>query len=404
MNTRRRLALSRAAFLLVAGLSLAVLLLMVPINLRTPTLDPQFETIYAVLAGRVPRAAYAAYRLALNYVVALLCVLVGLAIAWRKADDRVAWLAGVVLVTLPITLSLGGYSESWGYYGLPWRRIFFVAREGLAQLGLQAVLLFVLLFPTGRPVRPWLGRLYAVFAAGQGLLAAGQLLSDAEMIFTMQISLVAVMLPIELSGLAYRYWRLSTPLERQQIKWVVIGLSTWVALLFGTLAAVAAADATPAAGVVWLVASHIHLFALALVPLTLAFSVQRYRLWDIDRLVRRSLVYVLVTAALAGLYLGSVIVLQSALRAATGQTQSTVVTVLSTLLMAAAAGPLRTRVQRGLDRRFNRRHYDAARTLEAFGAAVQADTYADLDGLSAQLVGVVQDTLEPEKVSLWLRS
>jgi hypothetical protein len=140
-----------------------------------------------------------------------------------------------------------------------------------------------------------------------------------------------------------------------------------------------------------------------LVPVTLAFSILRYRLWDIDRLIHRGLLYGILTVALAGLYLGSVIVLQSGLRVVTGQGQSQVATVVSTLIIAGAARPLRTRVQGIIDRRFNRRRYDAARTLAAFAAAMRGDSVADLEGLNDQLVGVVQDTLEPQKVSLWLR-
>ena len=97
------------------------------------------------------------------------------------------------------------------------------------------------------------------------------------------------------------------------------------------------------------------------------------------------------------------IVLQSGLRAVTGQGQSQVSTVVSTLFIAAAAGPLRTRVQSAIDRQFNRRRYDAARTLAAFSAVMRGDSVADLDGLNDQLIGVVQDTFEPQKVTLWLR-
>jgi hypothetical protein len=155
---------------------------------------------------------------------------------------------------------------------------------------------------------------------------------------------------------------------------------------------------------VQLAMDHLAWLCLILLPVTLAFSVLRYRLWDIDLLIRRTLLYALLTGALASLYLGSVVVLQAAWNATTGRAQAPVVTVLSTLFIAAIAGPLRTGLQRAIDRRFNRRRYDAARTLEAFSATLRADAYADLDWLSAQLVGVVQDTLEPEKVSLWLRS
>jgi hypothetical protein len=213
-----------------------------------------------------------------------------------------------------------------------------------------------------------------------------------------------VVLPIGVGAQAYRFRRRSTPQQRQQTKWVLIGLAVWLTTVVNALGLAALTANSPAAALVVLLTDHINLAAITILPMTLVFSIQRYRLWDIDRLIRRSLAYAVLTAALAGLYLGSVVVLQSIWRAATGQAQSQAVTVLSTLFIAAAAGPLRTRVQRGIDRRFNRQRYDAARTVETFSAALRHDAYADLDRLTAQLTGVVEETLEPEKVSLWLRS
>jgi hypothetical protein len=136
----------------------------------------------------------------------------------------------------------------------------------------------------------------------------------------------------------------------------------------------------------------------------LAFSIFRYRLWDIDRLIRRTALYTLLTLVLAALYGGSILLLQSGFRTVTGQAQNQAVTVLSTLFIAALAGPLRARFQAWIDRRFNRPHYDAARTLAAFGQAVRDDVQGNPDRLKAQLLDVVHDTLEPENVSLWLRS
>jgi hypothetical protein len=210
-------------------------------------------------------------------------------------------------------------------------------------------------------------------------------------------------LPLGLAGQWIRYRRLSTPLERQQTKWVVLGLAFLVGVILGDISVQIITADRPGLSWLMLVMNLLILLAVALVPVTLAFSILRYRLWDIDRLIHRSLLYGVLSVALAGLYLGSVIVLQSGLRAVTGQGQSQVATVVSTLFIAAVAGPLRTRVQLAIDRQFNRRRYDAARTLAAFGLAMRDNSVADLDRLNNQLVNVVQDTLEPEKVSLWLR-
>jgi hypothetical protein len=224
------------------------------------------------------------------------------------------------------------------------------------------------------------------------------------LLYSIWILTILATLAVGLAGQIFRYRRMTTPVERQQTKWVVMGLAFLVTGLSIGIALQAVTMDTPSEGIVLLVLHHLQLLSVTLVPVTLAFSILRYRLWDIDRLIHRTILYGVLTVALAGLYLGSVIVLQSGLRAVTGQGQSQVVTVFSTLFIAAAAGPLRTRVQSAIDRQFNRRRYDAARTLAAFSSAMRGDSVADLDRLNDQLIGVVQDTLEPEKVTLWLRS
>ena len=142
--------------------------------------------------------------------------------------------------------------------------------------------------------------------------------------------------------------------------------------------------------------------AVVLVPLSIGFSILRYRLYDIDLLINRTLVYGTLMALLALVYIGLAIGLQSLVRLFTGQiSQSPVVIVASTLAIAALFQPLRHRIQASIDRRFYRRKYDAAKIVEAFSATLRNEV--DLSQLREHLITVVQDTMQPSQVSLWLR-
>ena len=142
------------------------------------------------------------------------------------------------------------------------------------------------------------------------------------------------------------------------------------------------------------------MLSFAGVPVAIGFAVLKYRLYDIDLLINRTLVYGALTATLVAVYVGSIVMLQGLLRALIGQ-ESQLAIVASTLAVAALFNPLRHRIQAFIDRRFYRRKYDARKTLEAFSATLRDET--DLNALSDDLVGVVRETMQPAHVSLWLR-
>jgi hypothetical protein len=199
-------------------------------------------------------------------------------------------------------------------------------------------------------------------------------------------------------SLALRFRRTAS-VERQQIKWL---------LYAGALTFIMTATVSPAApfdlpGFVSMVLETILLpLALPSIPVAAGIAILKYRLYDIDVVINRTLVYGSLTTALALTYFGGVATTQAIFRALTGQEQQPqLAIVVSTLVIAALFDPLRRRVQAFVDRRFYRRKYDAAKTLAAFSAKLRDET--DLEALNSALVGVVRETMQPAHVSLWLR-
>ena len=269
-----------------------------------------------------------------------------------------------------------------------------------------------LLFPDGRPPSPrwrafaWLVGMVVVVgtvavayapqtAAGfdfvnhpLGIEVATHAINPLETILYAFALISAVSLLVRL--------RRSKGVERQQIKWFAYAVA-----VLATSASLAYVVFEPM-DVRWLgwISSVLAIVSVAGLPVAVGVAVLRYRLYEIDLLINRTLVYGALTAILVGVYFGSVAYLQRLLVALTGE-KSTLAVVASTLVIAALFNPLRRRIQSFIDRRFYRRKYDAAKTLEAFSARLRDET--DLDALSDDLTSVVRETMQPAHVSLWLR-
>jgi hypothetical protein len=201
----------------------------------------------------------------------------------------------------------------------------------------------------------------------------------------------------------YRYRRVSSEAQRRQTRWVVFGTTLGVA---GTFPFKLPVDLSLIGGdepLTLLVLKTGFALSFLLVPLSIGVAVLRSRLFDVDVLINRTLVYGLLTAFLGLLYFGGVTATQATFQALTGQQQLPLLTIVaSTLVIAALFNPLRRRIQSFIDRRFYRSKYDARKTLETLSARLRDET--DLEALSEDLVGLERDTMQPAYVSLWLRS
>jgi len=279
------------------------------------------------------------------------------------------------------------------------------------------LLYILLLFPSGRPLTPrwrWVGVAAIAWATLFVLMVTlSQKLTTPELMFNNPVGVlreatVELLAGVWIVGLLalvvacavslFIRYRRADDTEREQIKWLLYACAVFLVMFVGgTVSGVS--GTTTLGGHIWGV-----FFGLSIVmlPAAIGIAILRYRLYEIDLLINRTLVYGSLTAMLALVYFGGVAATQALFRALTGQEQQPqLAIVVSTLVIAALFNPLRRRIQSFIDRRFYRRKYDAAQTLEAFSAKLRDET--DLEALSNELVGVVRETMQPAHVSLWLR-
>ena len=351
---------------------------------------------------------------------------VGVLIASRQPRNPIGW----IFLADGFLWNFLGFTDYYGIYGVArpgsvpfpvfvagFNNFLWVPAVGL--LGTYALMLF----PDGKPPssrwRPlaWLTGVTLVSVSLLVALSPGPLqsLGGTQNPFALDLPswvegatyVILLLLPLcmlaSAASLVARYRR-AVGEQRQQIKWIAFS-AVIVVLMY--LAAMVSSLVFPSwgwfsAGSPWWMdlLAHAALGSLVAIPVAVGFAVLKYRLYDIDLVINRALVYAPLSATLAGAYFGNVVVLQSLLRALTGG-ESQLAIVASTLTIAALFGPLRRRVQGLVDRRFYRRKYDAAKTLATFSTRLRDETR--LDALSEDLVGVVGRTVQPAHASLWLR-
>jgi hypothetical protein len=343
---------------------------------------------------------------------------VGAVILARRPGNRIGWLC--LAIGLAITVSFWGSRPVWEVLAVTQGQS--SAWVLLTQLGTMAWLgtllgllpLLVLLFPTGRllsrrwrPVAWALGLVLGLYLTAR-LLTPGPIdpglagnphnplgVESAEGFLRLIQTLAAFTVPVlalaALASLVLRFRRARGE-ERQQLKWFTFVVAAEPVLLLG-LAGTAEQRAPELAELV------IFPVSISLIPIAIGVAVLKYRLYDIDRVINRALVYGLLTVLLGAVYIAGVFGLGQLLNPVTGE--SALAVAASTLAVAALFQPARRRIQAVVDRRFNRRRYDAAKTIEAFSTRLREQV--DLDTLATELLAIVDQTTAPTRVSLWLR-
>jgi hypothetical protein len=403
----RRLLLARVAWVAVAVLTAGVFISGIPgefARLRAPCTDAISCVWFPRLTAQNVRELRGELGLSVDFFAAYFVVVeaafmavsfaIGATIFWRRSDDRMVLLVSLMLITFG-----AGLTVPYPLLDLPllWK----ASAEVVSFIGVTLLALFLYLFPDGRFVPRWTRWLAAAWI---GFMVPVTFFFDSTLGLLGHPFLLLALLGVGFLGTplivqVYRYLRASDPAQRQQTKWVVFGIA---AALGGGNVLFLLDLIVPSGVLASLIGNTAFFLLMLLIPISIAVAVLHHRLYDIDIIINRTLVYGTLTALLAALYFGGVATTQAIFRALTGQEeQPQLAIVVSTLVIAALFNPLRRRIQSFIDRRFYRRKYDAAKTLGAFSAKLRDET--DLEALSDDLVGVVRETMQPEHVSLWLR-
>ena len=366
------------------------------LNCTTEQLDPAQAAALQHIG--LPLTGYAIYAFTLDGVVSLFFIVVGVLIFWHKSQERMGLFVSLLLITFGAFGNDGSHivsqsdSSLIGLLALP---IFFLEWPALG-------LLFYT-FPNGRFVPRWSWLLALLFVVQFGFYNLPYPYNYDNWPLLGQGVEETIVYGSAVGTLLYRYVFVASPAQRQQIKWLAFGFA-WTVVVLGAFysllplffPALRASDSVYQLTLP--ISDTISYFSI---PLGIGIAIMRYRLWDIDTLINKALVYSSLTALLGALYVGLILGLTALASIITGQTSQPVALVIATLAIAALFLPVRRRIQALIDRRFYRKKYDAEKALASFSATLRNEV--DLEHVREQLLAVVRETMQPTEVSLWLR-
>jgi hypothetical protein len=338
--------------------------------------------------------SYSEFQGLVNFIFLILAgfyFLVSIVVFARKSRDPIGILTSISLMGIP-------NSFFWGTQAISYE-LFPVFESLMVLVWVYAFTQLLFIFPDGRSLPRGSGKVLRI----SFLVFLPALILTFLNEFFIAIPLIGVAL-LNIAGILsqiYRYYRISTIPEKQQTKWVffsLLFLVFWVLFRMIDPGGSLRFELGALYGLFLVITGFV---VVLMIPVAFAVSILRYRLFDIDLIIRRTLQYGLLTGLLLGLYFGMVVVLQATFRALTGDESSPLITVVSTLLLAALFNPLRLRIQNLINRRFYRSAYNAEKILEDFAHEVRDEV--DIDRLADSILQVAEQAMQPERASLLIK-
>ena len=399
------IALGRALWLVLAlnGIFTFALTLWITIQFLR---NPSARLIQGLAEDNLSLAFYSGFLVLTITVVFLVYFIVALLIFLRRPNDGFALFSAIFLLNFGAATAYPDFAEFIQFYrnAPAWYALPTLVSTLFSWTLLVA---FLVLYPDGRFVPRWA---LLLAATGFVITSAWGLFPEAFSEPASPLGILGAVGAVTMTAgslyvQSWRYRHHFSPMQRQQAKWFVFALAIYlVSTILYFIFSVQSDRTLTATESIWkdLAVTATGTLSNVLIPIAVGFAILRYRLWDIDLIIRKTLIYTSLTALLALVYFSSVVLLQGLAGSLAGAAQSPLVVVVSTLIIAALSSPLRRRIQSGIDRRFYRKKYDAQQVLAQFAITARDET--DMNALTSELARVVQETLEPEMVSVWLKA